>query len=222
LLAVDSEIRQSAVSDPPPDPVLEAEELECIRGDRVLFRDLSFRVNPGTILLVEGPNGSGKTSLLRMACGLSQPSHGAVRWRGVNLRRDADVFHGELSYVGHLPGIKADLTPVENLRFDQSLAGGGPDLSDVLRRIGLGRFMDTPCRFLSAGQRRRVALARLQACPATVWILDEPFTAIDREGVTDLTRVMAEHARSGGLLLLTTHQTVDFDSCQVQTLRFGQ
>ncbi len=222
MLAVDSEIRQSAVSDPPPDPVLEAEELECIRGDRVLFRNLGFRVNPGTILLVEGPNGSGKTSLLRMACGLSLPSHGAVRWRGVNLRRDADAFYGELSYVGHSPGIKADLTPVENLRFDQALAGGGPDLSDILRGIGLGRFMDTPCRFLSAGQRRRVALARLQACPATVWILDEPFTAIDREGVTDLTRVMAEHARTGGLLLLTTHQSVDFDSCQVQTLRLGQ
>jgi len=210
------------VSNPSPDPVLEAEDLECIRGDRVLFRSLSFRVGAGTILLVEGPNGSGKTSLLRMACGLSQPSTGAIRWRGENLRRGADRFYSELSYVGHSPGIKADLTPIENLRFDQSLAGGRADLCDILNRMGLGRFMDTPCRFLSAGQRRRVALARLQACPATVWILDEPFTAIDHEGVADLTRVMAEHARSGGLLLLTTHQAVDFDSCEVQTLRLGQ
>jgi heme exporter protein A len=201
---------------------LEAENLECIRGDRVLFRGLGLRVPIASVLLVEGPNGSGKTSLLRMLCGLTPPEQGTIRWRGEDVRRVRAEFQSELSYVGHLPGIKADLSPSENLRFDQSLGRGGTHpIPEILARMGLDRFRDTPCRFLSAGQQRRVALARLLACPATLWVLDEPFTAIDRNGVADLTRIMAEHVRSGGVLLLTTHQPVEFDGCEVQKLRLG-
>lgn len=192
--------------------MLETIDLECRRGDRLLFRRLALRVEPGVCLHVAGENGSGKTSLLRILCGLLSPSAGGVRWNGEDIRRLREAYWEELAYVGHLNGVKDDLGAAENVHFAAAIAGWPADSDAVrgaLHTFGLAGFEDRPARALSQGQRRRIALARLCcASSARLWILDEPYTALDTRGVTALSDLIGAHLARAGLVVLTTHQDV--------------
>jgi heme exporter protein A len=180
----------------------------CERDDAPLFAPLSFVVATGSLVQLEGANGMGKTSLLRCVGGLSSRWRGELLWRGQPLVRQRDDFAAASLYLGHAAGLKAALSPRENLLWWASLRGlhvaAGADAA--LARVGLAGYEDSPCYQLSAGQQRRAALARLFVAQAWLWILDEPFTAIDRQGVCELESWLAAHVESGGAVLLTTHQ----------------
>lgn len=204
--------------------MLEVIDLECTRGDRRLFSRLSFRLDQGTLLHVQGRNGTGKTTLLRAICGLLLPQAGEIRWQGENIQTLKEDFGRELLYLGHLNGIKHDLTALENLRVAATLAGQLPDegrLEAALRHMGLGGFEDLPTRVLSQGQKRRVALARLPVSQTRLWILDEPFTALDSGAVELLQGLIADQVAGGGLVILTTHQEVPLTAGQIRRLRLG-
>lgn len=188
--------------------MLEAKSLSCVRDERILFSELSFTVKPGEIIQVEGPNGAGKTSLLRILAGLAQPESGEVCWRGQNTLRHRENYHQDLLFLGHQPGIKTMLTSFENLQFYQAVRAA-PDRQAIWRAldlVGLVGYEDLPVAQLSAGQQRRVALARLWLSESPLWILDEPLTAIDKQGVAELISLFEQHAQQGGMVLLTTHQ----------------
>ena len=204
--------------------MLEVTKLECRRGDRRLFSGLDFRLDTGTLLHVRGRNGSGKTTLLRALCGLFTPDAGEIRWRGESIRDLGDDYRRDLLYFGHLNGIKGDLTGVENLAISATLDGDRVAESDIwsaLGRIGLAGFEDLPTRMLSQGQKKRVALARLILSKAPLWVLDEPFTALDVQAVALLQGLIAGHVATGGLAVLTTHQEVPLTSGQVARLDLG-
>jgi heme exporter protein A len=204
--------------------MLEVVDLTCRRGDRRLFSELSFSLEPGSLLHVRGRNGSGKTTLLRALCGLLAPEAGEIRWKGKDSRRLGDDFRADILYFGHLNGIKGDLTGIENLRVSTTLNGdwGEEDrLWSVLGRMGLAGFEDLPTRMLSQGQKKRVALARLLVSGAPLWILDEPFTALDTDAVDLLQTLIAGHVEDAGMVVLTTHQEVPITSGQVQRLHLG-
>ncbi len=192
-------------------PLIQLEALSCERDERVLFSGLDLAVSAGDVIQIEGPNGSGKTTLLRVLTTTSADFSGEIRWLGQPLSRVRLDYLNNLLYIGHLPGIKKGLTPLENLRWFCGLNQGHQRLSmeEALAAVGLAGYEDVPCFQLSAGQNRRVALARLYLTPARVWILDEPFTAIDKQGVANLEQLMAEHAAGGGCVVLTTHQELD-------------
>jgi heme exporter protein A len=201
--------------------LLEGRALTCVRDGRTLFENLDCRLKRGEVLRLEGANGAGKTSLLRILCGLALPRNGAVRWNGEDIHRCRGEYHEQLLYIGHCPGIKEELTPLENLRFFRSLGGhaGERELQEAaLHAIGLYGYEEVPVRVLSAGQRRRVALARLWLSTASLWILDEPFTAIDREGIRHLEERLADHVRRGGMLVITSHQSSLLEGCHVRRL----
>lgn len=192
--------------------LLAVADLECIRGDNLLFTDLNFQLRPGQLLQIEGANGSGKTSLLRILAGLSLASEGAVLWDGVDILKQRPVYFAQMAYLGHTLGVKADLSPLENLRIALALAGIVFDegkVCAVLDNVGLAGREDIPARSLSAGQKQRVALARLLACPAKLWIIDEPFTALDVSGVALVRSLLEAHLERGGMAVLTSHQAVD-------------
>lgn len=204
--------------------MLEVIKLECRRGDRRLFFGLDFALDAGTLLHVRGRNGSGKTTLLRALCGLFTPETGEIRWRGQPTRDLGEEFQRELLYFGHLNGIKGDLTGIENLTISATLDGDRADQPAIwaaLKQIGLAGFEDLPTRLLSQGQKKRVALARLILSRAPLWILDEPFTALDTGAVALLQRLIAEHIAAGGLAVLTTHQEVPLTSGQIRRLDLG-
>ncbi|MFB1488982.1 MULTISPECIES: cytochrome c biogenesis heme-transporting ATPase CcmA [unclassified Thiocapsa] len=204
--------------------LLEVTQLECRRGDRMLFSGLDFAVAGGTLLHVRGANGSGKTTLLRSLCGLFTPDSGEIRWNGESTRRLGEDYRRDLLYFGHLNGIKADLTGIENLRVAATLDGDRVDDSAIwaaLARIGLVGFEDLPTRMLSQGQKKRVALARLILSNAPLWVLDEPFTALDVGAVDLLEILIAEHVAHAGIVVLTTHQEVGLTSGQVECLQLG-
>jgi heme exporter protein A len=202
----------------------EVNGLSFTRNDETLFSHLEFHLSSGEVLLIEGANGIGKTTLLRTLCGLATPSDGEVRWCGRDIRDTQPEFFAELAYVGHLAGLKGDLTPIENLAFAQLMQQARPDITpaDALDRVGLPADCDwVPSRRLSAGQQRRVALARLLVTRARLWILDEPFTALDREGRQRIEGLLAEHAAAGGITLLTTHHALQVDGAPTKLLRLG-
>ena len=204
--------------------MLEATALSCIRGARALFRDLAFTVEPGTLLHVAGANGSGKTSLLRILCGLSQPDAGEVRWRGRNVRAAREEYWQELLYVGHANAIKDDLTARENLEIGCALSGSKMSgrTDDALQRFGLGDVMALPTRLLSQGQRRRVALAKLALGAAlSLWVLDEPFTALDANATREVETLAAAHLAGGGAIVLTSHQNVSIAAPQLRRLELA-
>jgi heme exporter protein A len=204
--------------------MLQVANLECRRGDRLLFSGLDFAIDAGTLLHVRGRNGSGKTTLLRTLCGLYTQDSGEVRWKGESIRALAEDFRRDLLYFGHLNGIKGDLTGVENLRLAATLDGDRVSVKAVweaLARIGLAGFEDLPTRMLSQGQKKRVALARLILSRAPLWILDEPFTALDVDAVDLLQGLIAGHVARGGLVVLTTHQAVPLTSGQASHLDLG-
>ncbi len=201
-----------------------ANELVCERGERLLFRNLGFELERGEALLVGGGNGRGKTSLLRILCGLSAPAAGTVRWRGEAIGRTRERYAREMAYLGHANGIKDDLSPMENLRIAAALNGRALDAAAAtaaLQRVGLSRCMDLPARVLSFGQRRRVALAGLMTAGALLWILDEPLTGLDVEGVALVERMIRDHVAAGGLAVMTTHQPLALDGLTPKTLSVG-
>jgi heme exporter protein A len=206
--------------------MLEALDLECTRGERVLFTGMRLRVEPGTLLRVAGPNGTGKTSLLRMLCGLLQPTHGDIRWRGTGIRKLKEEYWSALAYVGHLNGVKDDLTAAENVRASAGIAGLAADdaaVRSALESVGLAGFEDSLARFLSQGQRRRIALARLFLSAAVpLWILDEPFTALDARGIASLSALIARHLAGGNTVVFTTHQEVPIDAARAATVELGR
>ena len=204
--------------------MLEAKNLECIRGDRKLFSNLEFTLEAGELLHLQGHNGSGKTSLLRTLCGLIAPSQGSVHWKGSNICRQRDEFAQDMLFLGHLNGIKADLTAVENLHILCQLDGldiGNDEIWQVLEKMGLYGQEELPVSVLSQGQKRRVALSRLLLSKAPLWLLDEPFTALDRPAVDFLQTVIAGHIENGGMVMLTTHQEVALTAGEVRQMRLG-
>jgi len=199
---------------------LEARDLACSRGPATLFRDVSFAVSSGEWLAVRGPNGSGKTTLLRCVAGLTRVDRGQVLWDGEAAA--GARFHASLLYAGHLPGIKDDLSAEENLQSAlglRAIAASGPAIRDALAEVGLEKRRRLPARRLSAGQRRRIGLARLMLDPARLWALDEPLTALDDEGQRLFGRLLERHLAAGGLALLATHH--DLAPAPARVLRIG-
>ena len=189
--------------------MLECIDLECMRGDRRLFSGLNFSLNDGELLHIKGANGSGKTSLMRIVAGLMLQAAGEIRWNGNNIRKLREEYQQDMLYLGHLPGIKGDLTSLENLRVNNAMSGN--EISEdvawkALGEIGLKGREDLPARVLSQGQQRRVALARMLVSKAKIWILDEPFTALDVKAVAMLQEVLGEHLDNDGMIILSTHQ----------------
>ena len=204
---------------------LTIDDLCCVRGDRVLFRNLSFAVGDGDLVHLKGHNGSGKTTLLRALAGLLLQETGEIRWQGHNIRKLREEYSRHLLYLGHLNGIKGDLTAVENLRIAATLDGfeiSETRAWEVLGEIGLKGHEDLPSKHLSQGQKRRVALARLLANNAKIWILDEPFTALDVAAVDMLQDVIRRHLNAGGMAVITTHQEVAMIGDQTRTVLLGQ
>lgn len=192
-------------------PMLQAVDLQCERDDRILFRGLDFSIVPGTVTRVEGPNGAGKTTLLRILAGLNDHFSGELLWLGERWQSQREAFLRNLLYLGHRPGIKPLLTPLENLRALTAVRRPVSDqaMKQALDGTGLQGYYDVPCRNLSAGQQRRVALARLLIADEPLWLLDEPFTALDRHGVAGLEQLLLDHAASGGAAVVTTHHELD-------------
>lgn len=201
---------------------LQLENIHIKREDKSLITNLHCQWQGGDFVQLEGHNGIGKTSLLRVIAGLASPREGIVRWQGVDIRKQRESYTENLLYLGHQSGIKPELTPWENLAFYQQVSPSlqGQDiLWDVLDKVGLFGREDLPAGLLSAGQQKRIALARLYLSQAPLWVLDEPFTAIDKEGVANLTALFEQHTAQGGLVILTSHQ--DIPSYKLTTLHLA-
>lgn len=203
--------------------MLEAIDLACVRGDRTLFSGLKMAVVPGQLLAIVGENGSGKSSLLRMLCSLLPKEWGMIQWNGTDIDQLQGEYTRNLTYLGHLNGIKDDLTPIENLQISAHLLGddqSDTSVREALQAVGLGRHAHgLPARVLSQGQKRRVALARLWLSTRPLWILDEPFAALDEGGVTLLTERFKRHLDGGGMAVVATHQEIGLSRESVRYLR---
>ena len=205
---------------------LQVEKLSCVRGSRQLFNNLSVEVRPGELLRVLGANGAGKTSLLRMLCGLMEPTEGQILWRGKKVTAMREAFGHELIYLGHAAALKDDLSPLENLQVASTLAGHIIDLQEARRALidaGLRGHENTLVRRLSQGQRKRSALARLVLANSAqqltpLWVLDEPFNALDSTATAWLAGLMQAHLQRQGMVILTSHQSVPLDETAQQVL----
>ncbi|MFZ5556721.1 MAG: cytochrome c biogenesis heme-transporting ATPase CcmA [Pseudomonadota bacterium] len=203
--------------------MLAAIGLTCTRGERRIFAGVSFSLARGELLHVVGPNGSGKTSLLRMLCRLLSPADGEIRWNDGTLQELGDEYLAQVAYVGHLNGLKDDLTAWENLRVCSGMEGNADPATILasLDRVGLGECRDFPTRWLSQGQRRRLALSRLMAVPRRLWILDEPFTGLDKASVGTLLDMLRQHLTAGGLVVLTSHQDMTLPGGVIRQLHLS-
>lgn len=203
--------------------LLEIEKLYCERDDRVLFESLNFAVKPGEIWRIEGPNGSGKTTLIRILCGLLSHYEGLIRFQGQAIQTVRPLFRANTLFLGHKPGVKASLTAEENLGFLCQIDVGNQrqQIRQALAKVGLKGFEDVPAQSLSAGQQRRIALARLYIQQQPLWILDEPFTAIDVHGVAQLEARLEEHALRGGAVIVTTHHDLKLQTDRLKRLTLG-
>lgn len=202
--------------------LLGATNLTCIREERLLFDQLNIEIYSGDIVQVEGPNGSGKTSLLRILSGLSQPFEGEIFFEDHAINTCREEFHQNLLYLGHLPGVKGEMSAQENLSFNLALHGSSNtqiSTEATLAKVKLTGFEDSLASHLSAGQHRRISLARLYQSNARIWILDEPFTAIDKQGVHELEQLFKAHINQGGCVILTTHQDLlTFNTEQIKKI----
>lgn len=204
--------------------LLHIKSVTCIKQDRCLFADLDFSLNSGQIMQLAGPNGAGKTSLLRIIAGFSVPDEGSVLFQEQPISKYYEEYARELLFIGHKTGVNTQLSAIENVRHWLQINGyiNESDLYPILAQLGLVGLEDVPVRMLSAGQQRRVALVRLCLSDAKLWILDEPFTALDKSGVAFLQQRFEQHLQSGGAILLTTHQnlTTQFSNLQTVTLEY--
>ena len=199
---------------------LDVRQLHLWRGDKHLLRGVSFALQAGELLQVMGHNGVGKTSLLRCVAGLIEPESGEISWQGSEVRRDRDTFHRHLAYLGHVNALKPDLTALENLHYSVQLRRRveRTEMLDMLGQLQVAQCADLPARALSAGQKRRVAIARVILSGATLWILDEPITNLDVQGIASIEECMAMHLRAGGCILTAAHQSLLAEHPQVRTL----
>jgi|SRR5882724_2675585 len=204
--------------------MLEAIDLGCTRGDRRLFTGLNFSLGRGELIELRGANGSGKTSLLRIICGLASPAEGEVRWQGKSIRSLGEEYSGSVAYLAHQNGVKDELSAIENLRIACGVSGNALSRSEaqaILGSVGLARQQNLPARSLSAGQKRRVALARLVASPASVWILDEVLTSLDDAAIQFSRRFIGDHLSNGGLAIIATHQELALTANRVQRIELS-
>lgn len=204
--------------------MLELINLDCVRGGRPLFRNLNVSVPDGTLLQVEGANGSGKTSMLRIVCGLLSPENGEVRWNGANIKSLGEEYSQTLAYLGHRNGIKEELTPLENLKISNSVAGNTlktEDAQAALKLLGLESRQNLPVRYLSEGQRRRAALARIITGDAKLWVLDEVLAALDTAAVGVVRTVLEQHLAEGGTAIVATHHDLQMPAGSFQRLELA-
>ena len=200
-----------------PTCLLQGTGLSCIRDDRVLFEGLEFELVSGQVLLLEGKNGSGKTSLSRILCGFREPDAGEVFWCGDAI--NDSQYYADMAYVGHLDGVKKELTVLENLKVSLALGRSGQySIQQALTKVHLADYDDVLVQALSAGQKRRLSLARLLITENIVWILDEPFTSLDKQGIALIETLMSEHCASGGMIVLTSHHDIDLHGVDVQRI----
>ncbi|KOR30506.1 heme ABC transporter ATP-binding protein [Achromatium sp. WMS2] len=205
--------------------MLHLDHITCSRGQRQLFNSIDLKIDSGTLIHVQGTNGSGKTTLLRAIAGLLHPDTGSIFWDGKNIRGIYEDYCREMLYLGHLDGIKADLTGLENLRIAATLHGNKITENqeiEIFSLMGLGGLEELPCRVLSQGQKRRVALARLFAAKARLWIMDEPFVGLDAVIIPSLLQLIKSQVAKGGIVVLTTHQEVTLTAGTIQRLRLGE
>jgi heme exporter protein A len=193
--------------------LLSGTDLCLLRGERCLFKELQFALSTGELMLVQGPNGSGKTSLLRAIAGLTGLEQGYISWQGVRTDRKRHQFSADVVWLAHRVGFKGDLTLDENLRFEDGLRSSNlGELDSILERLGLTRLRNLPMRSLSAGQQRRVALARMLISDARVWLMDEPFANLDAAGHDLVIELIREHLANRGLCVLAAHQDVELEA----------
>ncbi len=199
--------------------MLDVTNLACVRGDRPLFSHLSFALRAGELVHITGANGSGKTTLLRTLCGFNRPAAGEIRWNGADIHDLGDDYRAALAYVGHLNGIQGELTLRENLRVAAGIAGQKTAPDAALEQIGLLAYGDFPAKILSQGQKRRLALARLLAAHKLLWILDEPFSALDTRSTEVMNTLLSAHLTAGGMIVLTSHQDLAIELHTVLSVR---
>jgi heme exporter protein A len=192
--------------------LLSGTNLSVLRGERCLFAGLNFTLSRGELMLVQGANGSGKTSLLRSIAGLIDLENGYISWQGIPTKQNRQLFSAEVVWMAHRVGFKDDLTLIENLRFENGLRSATfASIDSVLQRLGISQLRDLPLRALSAGQQRRVALARMLISNAQLWLMDEPFTNLDADGEALLIQLISDHMSKKGVCVLATHQDIDFE-----------
>lgn len=196
-------------------------DLACVRGQRLVFEGLGFAVDAGGALLLRGPNGSGKSTLLRCLAGLLRPAAGTISWDGTGVADEPELHRRRLRYLGHQEAVKPQLTVAENLRFGAALAGASKAearIEPALAALGIAALADLPARYLSAGQRRRLALGRLVAAPAPLWLLDEPLAGLDDAAVASLGTLIAGHRAAGGMVVLSAHGELELPDAAVLDL----
>src|SRR5437667_6547340 len=204
--------------------MLEVINLTCVRGTRRLFKDLTFSAESGELVELRGPNGSGKTSLLRILCGLAMPAAGEVQWNGTNIRSLGEEYFGSVAYLAHQNAVKDELTAIENLRISSAVCGSPLDkqeAQEVLKRVGLTQQQNLPARVLSAGQRRRLAMTRLLTSKAKLWILDEVLTSLDDAAVRLAREFMSDHIKNGGMAIAATHQELNLSVERVRRIQLS-
>ena len=204
--------------------MLEVTNLTCVRGTRRLFKDLNFSASEGELVELRGPNGSGKTSLLRILCGLASPAAGEVRWHGKPIRKLGEEYYASVAYLGHQNAVKDELTAIENLKISSAVAGeilNDREAREILARVGLSQQQNLPARVLSAGQRRRLGMTRLLTSPAKLWILDEVLTSLDDVAMNLSREFITEHLKKEGIAIVATHQDLNLAVPKIQQLRLS-